>query len=166
MGVNVVIQLPDRARLGDVATVIGIAAGLPYRYESLRDSATYYVSVDEIKTSSSSMPECARITWGKGDNLKHVLYHFEGEDGGRELSPPSTPFWCAVGVKLVTLFGGSFRYSDSKSQSDLVVPTNPLCGASGGEEWEAWQQAMMAVKPITDEDLKEAAKFAAYSGKE
>lgn len=125
------------------------------------------MEVDGIEVSPSSVPQCAEITWQEGINLgdsRYVLYHFEWEDGGRGLLPPSTPFWCAVGLKLVSLFGGSIQFRDCSSDVDFRFPVNPLCGATDGDEWEAWQQEMLAVGPITEGDLRYARTFAAYKG--
>lgn len=167
MSVNVRIQLPDKARINNVAKVIGIAAGLPAVYHKFDDIKNGYVEVDGIEVSPSSVPQCAEITWREGVDLgdsRYVLYHFEWSDGGRGLLPPSTPFWCAVGLKLVSLFGGSIQFRDCSSDVDFRFPVNPLCGATDGDEWEAWQQEMLAVGPITEGDLRYARTFAAYKG--
>ena len=88
--------------------------------------------------------------------MRHVLYHFEWTGGGKGLLPRSTPFWCAVALKLVTLFGGAVQWQDCTSGDDLSLPPNPLRMATNGREWDEWQKAMLAVGPITEDDLRDA----------
>lgn len=165
MGVDCVITLPERTRARDVAQVIGICAGLPAKLKKfdLRDS--FYLDVSGIKLQPSSVAECAEITWTdiKSGDERYVMYHFESSQGGRLLLPKSTPFWCAVAVKLVTLFGGTVDFQDCDDvEIDFQASVNPLITATNGDEWNNWQHAMLAIGPLTALDINEGRKVCAY----
>lgn len=165
MGVDCVITLPERTRARDVARVIGVLAGLPAELKKFDSCDSFYLDVQGIKLQPASVAECAEIVWTdpvSGDG-RYVLYHFEPEHGGRLMLPRSTPFWCAVAVKLVTLFGGSVDFQDCDDvEIDFQASINPLISASDGLEWEQWHKAMLDVGPLTAADIDKGRAVCAY----
>lgn len=168
MGVNAIIMMPADTRIKDVADVIGILAGLPARKEML-DSTAYACQVSGVKVKPSSMAEMATIEIHgnliDGETNHYTTWHWEPDcgTGERLIYPRSNPFWIAVGIRLVDFFGGSIVYNDcgdmvpnySKKQAMTNNPTN-------GEPWQKFQDAKLAVKPLTQDELETANGFAAY----
>lgn len=167
MGVDTIITLPFRARVRDVADVIGILAGCQReRYAINGDNS--FLRVLGVTASPTTMPECAQIDI-KGqvkplvDGATHhyVLYHHE-DANGRVLMPPSTAFWVAVGLRLIEFFGGTIRYKDNEDGINESRPEQPDIHAEDNELWQQLLQRKLALKPLTKKDLKDAAKVAAY----
>lgn len=166
MGVDCRIYLPPDTRVGDVAKVLGLLAGLPGELKPLGGaSGGIYLDVPGAQVKSSEpVPECAAIHFGD----HYVLYHFEGDGPGYNpaggpasviMLPPSTPFWCGIAKGLVEFFGGVVDFNDSDdSDRDLEVerprPWNNPCD---GEPWDTFQREMAAVKPA--EPLPEVAAY-------
>jgi hypothetical protein len=161
MGVDCKIKLPDDVRVSDVAKAIGILAGLPATRWDIGDKGAYAAHVDGCDVKSCDpVPECAVI------NLpdRQVLYYFEWGSGGRGLMPRSTPFWIAVGARLCQFFGGEMDYDDcDEIACDFSCDKPRLCNCPEyGQEWQDLQDELLAIKPVTKEELKFAERLAAY----
>lgn len=175
MGVNCIIALPNNVRLRDVANAMGTLAGLPTRLEPLTDNSVHVV-VNGVKTSpcGEALEGCAYIDLTKtGKHIAHVMYHFEFEqdigeenikDHCRGMIPSSTPFWCAMGRRLVEVFGGSYESQDVGwgHEAKVSYPPNRLNGAVNGAEWDAHMRRLAALKPITEAEIKACEGEAAY----
>lgn len=166
MGVDTLIRLPADVRIRDVSIVIGILAGLKPEQHSLCGSS-YSCSVAGVETKSSSIPECADIEINgdlvDGEKNHHVMFHFEYK-ASRLLMPRSTAFWIAVGRRLIQFFGGSMDYQDCDSVETNYRRKSPRKDNSpeGGKPWHDLQDAMLAIKPITKDELIKCDKWAAY----
>lgn len=169
MSVNCKISLPT-ARLRDVANAIGILAGLPVKESPIEDSKALFIEVEGVKTKpcGESLEGCAYINLSgemiDGDKAHYVMYHFEFDmytaaenvnEVSRGMIPPSTPFWCAIGRRLVETFGGAFYASDTgdSDKPDLVVGNHYLNGATNGPEWDVQQRRIMELRPVTKADM-------------
>ena len=173
MGVNTYITLPGDVRLRDVADVIGICAGLKPKWTTLSGGARA-VSVDGVSTRScDAVPECAEIDLvGRmidGERMHNVMFHFEfGEGTDKGLLPRATPFWIAIGVRLVNFFGGEIDFADCDDDGRDHAALKPRATnrPSDGEPWQEMENAMYAVTPITETEYRAALQFAAYEGGE
>lgn len=164
MGVDTRIYLSPGARVKEVAEVIGLAAGLPGRWEE--SGSTRWYAVPGVRVSSNSgLPECCDIEWvdqnGEG---RRVLYHFEaGGHGCKLLMPRSTPFWIAIGRRLVDFFGGWIDYQDCDEEDmDYRQPLQYHCCPEDGEPWKSFRQRMSEVQPITRSEYERSKQYAAY----
>lgn len=165
MGVDCEIHLPDDVQIRDVADVLGILAG--NKKEWRESKGARWVGVENVSISGNTFPGLACITLPycatKRDEI-YVLYHFEPGCGGRLLMPRSTAWWIAAGKRLVDFFGGSIDFNDcDDSDVDYERPkprgrNNP----ENGEPWRAFQEALFAVEPLTQEEVDACAKHSAY----
>lgn len=165
MGVNCIITLPNNARLRDVANAMGTLAGLPTHLEPLGEDSVHVV-VNGVKTSpcGEGLEACAYIDLTKaGKRIAHVMYHFEFDTGKgdvkdscRGMIPDSTPFWCAMGRRLVEVFGGTYESQDCGRGIEAYASQkkNRLNGAVDGEEWNHHMRRLAAIKPITEAEIK------------
>ncbi len=162
MGIDCRIILPGNVRIRDVSDVMGAAAGLrPEQYQI--DGKGIFMRVPGVVVSgygTQGLETCARITF-----LDHeVMYHFEYRGGCRLLIPRSTPFWLAIGYRLVEFFGGELIAMDC---DDKVVFSRPARDdswnhAEDGEPWARLQKRKLEVRPLDAEELDTAKSLAAY----
>jgi len=176
MGVDTRILLPEDVRVGNVAQVIGILAGLPKTWVTSNNGSCKWIKVDGVKVESlENMPATCRIIlnipdhWGRlvdKEQVHHTLFHFEPDmkKGGRLMIPPSTPFWIAVGIGLCKFFGGQIDFNDcdSKGWDRQFRKPRPTNSPNVGRPWDNFQQAMFDLKPVTTADMKFANKKASY----
>jgi len=183
MGVDIEIYLPAYVRIRDVADVVGRLAGLPI--EPLGGGGGFW-HVKGAQAVASSVPTMALIElkgrcFIDGETHHEMNYHFECSkpewDGEpikgefRHLSARSTPWWCAIGKRLVEIFGGIVDYQDCDSNyTDIVnfkgfVKNRALFTAHDDPEWSKLKNLIRDVQPITYVDLAEADKVAAYHPK-
>lgn len=172
MGVDVKITLAPGARLRDVADVAGIAAGLPGERRRLTSApGAWYLNVPGATVRGFDIvPGMAEITLTgpmvDGQTNHSATYHFEW-DGGEVagctgIISRSNPLWIAVGRRLVDFFGGTIDYDDCDGVDiDYAAPIAYRL-AEDGEPWQAFQQAMSEVEPITADEMAEALTHAAY----
>lgn len=164
MGVDCKIYLPGNVRVRDVANVMGIAAGLKPSWHKKG-----WAEVPGVALKPTSLVEMCSIELSgelvdKSD--KHFCgYHFEGGRGAsRLLSPRSTAFWIGVGRRLVNFFGGEMTYQDCDDGIDFFLP--PKSDAENkpedGDEWDVFQKRVVAVVPLTLEELQGLNELAAY----
>ena len=184
MGVNVNIGLPNNAQLRDVANTIGILAGLKpveRALDNARDSFFIEVPGVSLRPCGPGLESCAYIDIRSPDGEKMVdgetdhswlMFHFEMEmpsaddsdirDYARGLLPSATPFWIAVGRRLVQFFGGWFIPNDCDGKVELYIAPHYLNGAVNGEAWDQQQRRIFELQPVTAKELKDAVKVAAY----
>jgi len=160
MGVDTRITFPAKTRVSDVMEVIAAIAGFPKRLEPIGHGDSKAFHCDGVKFDPTSVPSMIDLHWdGPIDGKHSVFYHFESETGRPLMSPPATPFWLAVGIKLVETFGGEIDYSDCDiSEIDFSKGKPPFMAADDGRPWQRWQEWMFSVTPITPADVKKAAK--------
>lgn len=172
MGVNTSITLPAQVQLRDVALVLAALDGVPMvRHHFTFGNGGWGADLEGgigkhiIYSTNDHLPECVGIRWISAEGkARYVLYHFEfGRAGHHGLLPGATPWWIVAGKRLVDVFGGivDFDDCDNKDQ-DYVQPIADDISASNGEAWYRWQERLLAVKPITQEELDEARQYAAY----
>jgi hypothetical protein len=149
MGVDTEIRLPPNVRLRDVAVVMGILAGLPKQWYN------GYIIVDGAKPRPGCSPETPEIELkgkmvdGKEDHS--VLFFYEGDHNGkwRSMSPPSTPFWQAVGRGLVKFFGGELDLNDCDSKDcDYKVKPRKNISPCNNPEWNEFWKDVDKLKPV------------------
>jgi hypothetical protein len=170
MGVDCKIHIPADVKLRDLEVAMGVAAGFCKEKKACGNS--FYVKIEGVKVKGSEMfPMCPTIVLEQQTLDKitghHVMYHLEdSETHGKFklLMPRSTPFWIAMGVKLVTIFGGYIDYNDcDEIKSDFKRKKPRKFNDPGdGVEWEELQQALWDIKPITQEDLVAVRGYASY----
>ena len=166
MGVDVRIYLPDGVRIGEVAVVAGIAAGLKPTKAKFSDG--WYVEVLGATASPAHIVGMAEIVivgdLVDGEKEHRIFYHYEPYGGGRLLMARSTAFWIVVGKKLVAFFGGcvDFNDCDDEDRNYQVDPKYPDGLPVDGKDWKKFQERMLAVKAITQKELEAADKVAAY----
>lgn len=171
MGVDCRISLPATARFRDVANVIGILLGQPFRQIRIGGSDAVHVEVDGIETrSASAVIECAEINIPSRD--RRFLYHFEfsgqsyndhDTQCGRGLLLRSQADNIALGVALVRFFGGSVDFNDcDESDCDFAWPEQPDIRANNGEAWDNYHRRMLALKPITKTETSKYKSVASY----
>jgi hypothetical protein len=79
--------------------------------------------------------------------------------------PRSTPFWIAVGKRLVQFFGGEIDYQDcDEIDVDFARPSKSLKinDPQDDDEWDTFQRRLFRLKPLMVEDIKDADQYAAY----
>lgn len=170
MGVDCKIYIPSDVRLKDLVKAMGVAAGFSKTKRACGNS--FYVVVEGIKVEvSASQPECPVILFQMytidGQKNHHVMFHTEcsGQHGKYKLlMPPSTPFWIAMGKKIVTLFGGWIDYDDCDDKEVDFRKRKPRTfnDPEDGVEWDELQQAIWDIKPITQHDLFDIIGVASY----
>ncbi len=161
MGVDTRITLPGDVRVDDAATVIGILAGLQKTKREF--TGGWSVHAEGMKVSSytiDGLAPCAHIEFPGHD----LMWHFEVDHGKRLISPRSTPFWLAVGKALVDFFGGTIDYQDSDAtEVDYEAHTPRLHNDPDDDgPWDAFQEAIFALQPLTRNNIKAMREHAAY----
>jgi hypothetical protein len=166
MGVDCRIILPADVRVRDVAKVAGILAGLKASKLNLT-GGSYGVQVEGAEAKTTCVVEMAEITLvGKlvdGERGHVGYYHYEMKEG-RLLNPRSSAFWICVGRGLVDFFGGTVDYCDCDTVEVDYKARRKFKDNSpeDGQPWHDFQDAMLAVKPITKAQLNKAREWAAY----
>ena len=170
MGVNCMIYLPSDVRLHDLTKAMGVAAG--FEKSKRPCGKSFYVEVKGVKTSVMDvLPMCPNIIFEgmtiDGESGHYVMFHGEcsyGHGQWKLLMPRSTPFWIAMGKKLIETFGGKMDCNDcdeKKINFSLPKPRK-YNDPEDDEPWEKLQQAIWDITPITQKDLIAARKYAAY----
>lgn len=140
MGIDCKIYLPAKARLHDVADVIGLLRG----HRATWDATQRFIIVDGVLTRPSNVSECADIIIGDA----RFLYHFEfGDHGERGIMPRSNPANIALAKGLVDFFGGRVDFNDGDDiECDYFVEEQPDINATNGDAWMRLQNRKMAVR--------------------
>lgn len=170
MGCDTHITLPSETRVVDVAKVMGALAGYEKTTEPLKGSDAIFCRVagQEVSPCNCVVEMCTiNLTEPTidGEEGHSAFYHFEGiRTGERLVSVRSTPFWIAMGLKLIKFFGGSIDFNDCQGEGpdrtyDKPRPSNYIVD---DEEWSSFQQEILDIEPITKQDIVDAADHAAY----
>lgn len=166
MGSDCLIQLPGNVRVKDVANILAILDGVP-AMKYVHSSGVYWAQVAAKAEGIPEIAGCARITWTGLSGPRHVLYHFEPDVniGGRLLMPRSTAWWIAAGTRLVQFFGGNLVYNDCGDQTPDISWTpqsNWKNCPSSGKAWDDFQDRLLSMKPLTDQEIQDVQKHAVY----
>ena len=179
MGVDSHIYLPTDIGPHYFADALGIFAGLPKKLVDRNNVMACDVEGVETKpTFTPSMGEIIlRAPKGHllvdGEDTHEVNFHW-GSRFKKEiwtlLSPRSTPFWVAVGTRLVDWFGGYLVYSDCGdfSGSNLYKGkrSHPVDDdwflPHDGDAWTEYQTEASKLTKVTDRELRAAWKKASY----
>lgn len=164
MGSSCDVYLPPATRVEDVAEVIGILAGNKPRKDSIGNDG-WAVMVPSVRVTVTSIPTMVEITFQDSQRENRIAtYHFEaGDNGERLLSTGSTPWWCAVAKRLIDFFGGTVTYNDCGStENDYTQPTRPDIHATDDAPWQAFQQRIFDVTPLTKKEIKVMEKIAGH----
>jgi hypothetical protein len=153
MGINTIIKLPNNVRINDVATIIGVAVGLPTIKREFSINDGFYTKVSGIKfVVHPTSPQMVNITFGN----RHLSYFFETEENMRSLYCGSSPLWTAVGFRLVDFFGGYLDINDCDDiDVDYLVPDrgNDMNAPTDGEAYFDFQRRMYDVPRISKSEL-------------
>jgi hypothetical protein len=173
--------MPNNVRIRDVANAIGILAGLKPVETPINGGFFFDVPGVEVKACGDFLADCAHINLKApageklidGSAAHSTMYHFEFDvpapdpdihEQSRGMIPPSTPFWCAVGLRLVKLFGGSFCATDTgyHEETQWSSAAHWLNGASNGAAWGQQQRRIFELGPVTKAEIEAARGMAAY----
>lgn len=151
MGANTIIVLPYNVRARDVATVIGVAAGMPTQW----DEKGRWIKNDVVVEHGVSYDTVKILFDGR-----YGLYFFETSDHeGRVFYPGSSAFWSLIGKRLVDVFGGSVVYNDC-DENDGKIPNYSKPWRSfaencprGDEPWMDLQNRMLNVPRISADEM-------------
>jgi hypothetical protein len=177
MGVNVKCEFPYGTRIRDVATVAAALLGHKPRHVAVPGSKSTFARVKGWKfegvTSDPTLaymvfdttadnPAAKLIRESDGDSY-HLLYHFEGNTGQPLISPKCTAAKIALCAGLVKFFGGTVDFNDCDDKRvNMRVKAKADVRASDDPEWSLFQQRILAVQPITAEEISKYKKFASY----
>jgi hypothetical protein len=172
MGVDCCIYVPSDARLDDIVKVMAIAAGAPHQRVNLSGGA-WYVKTEgaRVESGNNFLALCPHIHFDMktidGVDRHFVMFHAEasGQHGAyRLLMPRSTPFWIAMGLKLITFFGGKMDANDSDSNRIDFRRKKPRKwnDPEDGIPWHKLQEDMEKVKPISIKDMVAVRHLAGY----
>lgn len=160
MGVDCRIILPENVNVRNVANVLGRLAGLPVE-RHVHNPRTWWTVVNGVKVDTTSVPEMVMIRWGD----RHTTYHFEYRPGGRLMLPRSTAFWIAAGNRLIEFFGGSIDWSDCDAvdvDREFLAKTRDENSPETGDAWVAFQERLLALKPLHHDEIAAMREHAAY----
>lgn len=164
MGTDCVVTLPHRTRVEDVRTVLAALLGFKVTRQDLGNGGWAAHCEPNVVSllSCGSMPQCCTISWRDAPNpalhRSHgsIFYHFENKDG-RWLSMGCHPTAIAIASALVSFFGGSADFNDcDDSEDDFVVPERTDIHAEDGKEWHDLQARLLAVRPLSADELDAA----------
>jgi hypothetical protein len=167
MGVDCNIILSPGTRVGDVAKVVGALVGLkPEKkfFGSGDDGWATRVEGVTVGRPKAEIPECAEILVSDpAAHLTRLLYHFEGgKKGERLIILRSRARNLALGRRLVQFFGGRLISEDTCDTEILEVEPLADIHAEGGDEWYSLQERLLAVTPLTEEEIEAMEEHAAY----
>ena len=173
MGVNTSISLPPQTQIRDVALVLAALDGIPVEKGYFKTDTPSFGWGAQLTGGThrhirygtiDSLPECVHIQWTNNEGTaRQVLYHFEFNGANRGMLPPSTAWWIAAAKRIVDIFGGIVDYNDCDDHDqDYMQPIADDISATQGDAWGRWQERLLAVTPLTDEEIKQARIHAAY----
>ncbi len=183
MGVDARISLPGNVRLRTVIDVMAKLLGAPVKKEDLNSRGhpgAWYARADRGVVEyqiHDSMPECVGVTIHQidsaliGQKSYHFLYHFEfggsrGRGSSRGMMSRSYASNIALYKRLADFFGGTVDYSDCDSNDcDYVVPakTDSKNCPEDGDPWQNLQKRIMAIQPLTNEEIDALDHLATYN---
>lgn len=180
MGVNCYVRLATDVQAKDAALAIGVLAGLPAVYKNQSDGR-YWTTVDGAndKATESSGYSNIILQATSGNSLvdgekSHFAAFFYCNRSNNKISnmlyPTSTPFWCAVGKRLVQFFGGEIVFSDCEAEKGLnVYRSKRHCPVDehgliphDGEPWRDYHKAVAKLKPVTKSEMNAVGDRSGY----
>lgn len=171
MSVNTQIYLPHDVEVHDVANVIALASGLTYVLRPTRNSnqTVVYIPRMSVTMSSGNFPMAKIKVVGQladGQNSHEVYYHFEDcefPEYSRLLMPVSSPYWLAIGKRLIDFFGGLLIFDDCDREKFIERP-KPIAHYDSGndEQYLARQRAFLGVHKLTATEIDDMRQHAAY----
>ena len=185
MGVNLNVYLPLDVQDRHVASVLGVLAGLPAKYETSRGGYGRSYGSTEVKgvrvdhcnlTGMSDIVLTSQTGMVDGEGTHFAYFHYCARTsfGKRKivnlLGPPSTAFWIALSRRAVHFLGGLVVYNDCaaslkgnsyRSKRHCPVDRHGLI-PDDAEPWTRYHKALAALTPITVEDMIGANRYAAY----
>lgn len=179
MGVDSNIYLPSDIGDRHLADAMGIFAGLPKKLVQYNNHMACEVEGAQTKpTFTPSMGQIIlRAPLGQvlvdGEDSHEVNFHW-GSRFKKQIwiliSPRSTPFWIAVGRRLVDWFGGYLVFSDCaedsgsnlyKGKRSHPVDENGFL-PHGDDAWIEYHTAASKLTQVTEQELRAAWKMASY----
>lgn len=187
MGVDCRIQLPMDIPMEDVGDVIAALAGVHSEVDSFsgggdtvhrarsfdRDGLKYFPADHAPGMFDIVLKNVDGLVDGEQEHS--VFFHHCCNDcsNGKSynlLSPPSTPFWCAVGKRLVKFFGGTVVFCDTGlEKGDNIFRRKRSCPVNrwgqipdNGKLWQDYHDAIINMPKITEKELLEALESCAY----
>jgi hypothetical protein len=177
MGVNVKAYLSPGTRVADVAKVAAALLGNEVKHEPIRGSDALFPRAAGVQVFNTSVvgmldicitlnPEnaaAACILESDGSTYR-MSYHFEASQMGESLiMPKSTAAKIALSAALIEFFGGWADFNDGDdTHVNLYVERRSDIHATDGEEWNHLMQRILDVQPLTETDIKQYEKWAAY----
>lgn len=159
MSVSAIIHLPHEVKVRDVADAMGVLAGLPIIQKKINHYSFKQTEGVYFSGHVYAVPQCVFIDlFGEmvdGSSWHRAVYSFEPEDeeNSKSLKVNSTPFWLAVGHRLIQFFGGRMVCQDWGSSPKIFRYPTPTS-----------QGDIFSLDPISAIELDNMAPFAAYSG--
>ena len=170
MGCDCRILIPSDTRLNDLVSVMAIAAGGGSQKVFLQgDTGSWYVRTTGARVEPSSagasfmiMSPSIFLNIGKkmvdGEQEHFTMLHLaaEGRHGKYfSMHPPSTPFWVAMGRKVINVFGGEILFDDCADKPFIVTSKKPRKwnDPEDGEPWQKLQDDIFHVRPVTVKDM-------------
>jgi hypothetical protein len=168
MGVDAKLTLPPGTRIRHVANVAGMLLGQDHEMLPLgHGSKAEFLQLHGVSVlSADSQPDCARI---RIEPRWHILWQYEWWTDGAGLpgSPGfmlrSRPEVLALFSRLGEFFGGWLDYRDNDEiECDASWPIPAPINFSDDEQWQAHQDRMSSVQPLTSDEIESFRPYAAY----
>ena len=175
MGVNCCVTLNPKADWKTVRDVACKLLGAPMHKEPIGRDGSYAAWLTEPSGAKRYEPCTDQPAYIylllHGDEKNPVMQAIAESDGtpyqfwygieNRFLYPRATAAKIALCVGLVKFFGGSITYNDAEGKKRTFKPPRYI-GAEDGKPWRQYQDAQLALKPLTQKDIDRCRKYAAY----
>lgn len=175
MGYDTVIYLPPHVDDDDVCEMMAICAGAKaYRRDFGGNHKGWSAVVEGVSYQAEGLgrfPNMVLTKFKDAQGQERQVNYFcrHGATGGPMLRPRSTPFWLAVGRRLIGVFGGQLRHDDGSDEiNEEVDPSKAELSAedydesNGNEGFYRRQEALMRALPLSPKELIAASQVAAY----
>ena len=174
MSANARIYLPHDARIKEVAYVIALSSGLTFSRRTDKNGTHTYIPGLRIETLdgldmieeivASPMISIKSID---GHTQHSVMYFFESSeyaDYSRALYPKSTPYWLAIGKRLITFFGGMLIYRDDKDSEKIVFPkpSTRQYNPEDDDQYSEHELRYFKLSVLSEIEIEAMRKYAAY----
>lgn len=168
MSVNAHITLSHDAWVIDVAQAIAVLSGIKPEWRT-KDKFTF-LWVPGMTMSASSGWWAAHIKINgqlvDGEAIHEVTLWFEDPEHplySRLLMPLSTPYWLAIGKRLIDFFGGVLIYQDHLPKESLHIPKRrPHYNHNDDEQFSIRQDELFRLEPLRASDIQAMRPYAAY----
>ncbi len=169
MSVNSRIFLSSDVRSLDVAKAVAVLAGLPP--SSTEHGLTVRGLEPEPLAPGAAVAFRLKGAMVDGSTEHRFCVYYESSDvpgHDREISVVSTPFWLAVGKRLIRFFGGALLYADcgNLEPDERMVRLWPYPQQADDAGSLALASRIFKLEPLTMEEINSAANFSYYDGLE